>query len=205
MKKSRKKRAPIVLTEGLKSVTQDKSRDDELERLKARLIQFENLRQDEVLNKTFIAFEALSAIAGASLAGKSEDAVRNTWPKTWGDETISVPLPLVLELRDAWLLYRTQDFNQSLGEAFRVEGRGQGKKPMKDVLANLDAARRHANDVEIAYIAHNNGGAEASLEQVYEEIADAEGIAPETVKRHHRTHKEKIREQLIEKGVLKGS
>lgn len=203
MKKSRKKRAPIVSTEALKSWKQDTSRDEELVRLTARLIQLEKLKQDKVLNSTFIAFEALSAFAGLSLE-KSEDALRNTWPEAWGDETICVPLPLVSALRDAWLSYRTPDANQSLGESFRVEGRGQGRKPMKDVLTNLDAARRNANEAEIDYLASNNGGAGMSLEQAFEELSEPRGIAPETVQKQHRKHKEEIRKGLKERGVLKG-
>jgi hypothetical protein len=204
MKKSRKKRAPKILIEEVKARKQDTSRDFELERRAARFVILEKLMQDKVLNVQFIALESLSAIASDYLAGKTEEAIRKTWPQSWGDETICVPLPLVLALSDAWASYRAPDSNQSLGEAFHIEGRGQGKPPMKDALSNLNVARRHANDVEIAYIAHNNGGAGASLEQVYEEIADAEGIAPETVKKHHRKHKEEIRNILIEIGVLKG-
>lgn len=171
----------------------------------ARLLQFENLRHDKVLNTQFIALEALSAIAGASLAGKSEEAVRATWPEPWGDATISVPLPMVLALGRAWLSYRSPNSSQSLGEAFRIEGRGQGKTPMKDVLANLDAARRNANDVEAAYLASNTDSVGISLEQAFDEIAEAQGIAPETVKKHHRKHKDEICKGLEGKGILKGS
>ena len=76
---------------------------------------------------------------------------------------------------------------------------------MKDVLANLDAARRNANDVEAAYLASNTDSVGISLEQAFDEIAEAQGIAPETVKKHHRKHKDEICKGLEGKGILKGS
>ena len=48
-----------------------------------------------------------------------------------GSETISVPLPLLIALRDAWDTYRSADGSVSLGESFHIEGKGQGKSKMK--------------------------------------------------------------------------
>ena len=57
MKKSRKKRAPKVSTDALNSWKQDATRDDDLEKLSVRLLQCEELRQEQVLNTPFIALE----------------------------------------------------------------------------------------------------------------------------------------------------
>jgi len=205
MKIQRKKRAPKVSTEALRSWKQGASRDADLEQLSARLLQFEKLRQEQVLNTPFIALEALSALAGASLEGKSEEAVRATWPEAWGDADIKVPLSLILALSHAWLSYRNPSSQKSLGEAFRVEGGGQGKAPMKDALTNLDAARRNANDVEATYLALNIDNNGQSLEMVIETIADERGSTPETERRHHRKHREALRKGLKDRGILKGS
>lgn len=205
MKRTRTKRAPKISTEQLNSGKQEKLGDIDLEQLSARLINLEKLRQDKLLNTPFIALEALSALAGAILAGKSEEELRNTWPGHWGDAAISVPLPLVLALREAWSSYRAQDSSQSLGEAFRIEGRGQGKTPMKNALSSLDAMRGNANHVEATYLASNAGEAGLSLEQVIEEISEVQGLSPVTVKKHHQEFKKEIRQKLANKGLLKGS
>ena len=103
MKKSRKKRAPKVSTDALNSWKQDATRDADLEKLSVRLLQCEELRQEQVLNTPFIALEALSALAGASLEGKSEEALRTTWSEAWGYADINVPLSLIFALSHAWL------------------------------------------------------------------------------------------------------
>ena len=205
MKKSRKKRAPKVSTDALNSWKQDATRDADLEKLSARLLQFEELRQEQVLSTPFIALEALSALAGASLEGKSEEAVRTTWPEAWGDADIKVPLSLIFALSHAWLSYRNPSSRKSLGEAFSVEGGGQGKAPMKEVLTKLDAARRTANDVELSYLAANTVSHGISLEEAIETIAETRGSTPETVRKHHRKYREQLRAGLEEKGILKGS
>ena len=81
--------------------------DPELLRLARRFEIFEALRKDGVLNEPFIALEALGAFAGAKAAGRTETDLRSCWAEEWGQETITVPLSLVLAIRDGWSDYKT--------------------------------------------------------------------------------------------------
>lgn len=203
MKKPRRKRAPTIDLDAIASLKAG-THDRDLTRLKSRLADFEELRAQQVLNTPFIALEAISALAGGLVTGKTEAELRSTWPKTWGDETISVPLALLLALRDAWSDYRHAGPGVTLGEAFGIEGaKSQGSHRMKSKLATLDREVKDAIAVELEYLISSLEGKGTALEDVTGEVSGTVGKSAETVGKHHRKHADTLRNKLKKIGVLK--
>lgn len=203
MTKKRKPRAPTVSAVGIKKHI-EAIEDPELWQLANRLEEYERLRKEGLLNTPFIALEALGALAGGIASGRSEDQLRTAWPKEWGNETITVPLPLILALRDVWVDYKQSPSGKTLGEAFQIEGGAQGKHPMKSKIATIDKERKLARDVETIYLQLEKDENPLRLEDAIQTVADENNLSFDTVKQAHRSHRKHIRASLEELEVLKG-
>lgn len=188
----RKPRGPTIDERALKKLKEDIV-DRELFQLSYRLRALEALRQKREINTIFIALEALGAFAGAKTAGRTEIDLQSCWPEEWGTETITVPLPLLLALRDAWANYKAAHSGKSLGEAFQLEGGGQGRPPMKQRLETIDRAVVLANAVESRYLQIEGASDSLSLADVLAEVSEKNQLSVETVKKAHDLHKEIIR------------
>ncbi len=160
---------------------------------------FEQLLTNGQLTTPFIAFEAMGSIVGAYLAGFKYEEIRRTFPPSWGDESITIPLSLLLALRDAWSDYIVAYTGKSMEESFQIHANGVGKRPQKTRLENLQRERHTANKVEIEYLSSDK-----SLDVIYEEVASELGITFGTVEDHHKNHRKRIREQLKSLGILEG-
>lgn len=176
----------------------------ELFRLAYRLEILEELRKAHELNTPFIALEALGALAGGKVAGVSEEGLQSCWPEEWGDQTITVPLSLVLALRDGWHNYKTAPSGVSLGEALKIEGGRQGRKPMKAHLEKIDKARKLARAVESRYLQIEGTPDSMTLDDVVWEVANANDFSFQKVKDAYKVHAKAIRRELETLGVLKG-
>ena len=207
MKHSRKKRTPTLDLDKLKETSSRTRAEEEVPKLKAYLSLLEEMKAEQKLNTPFISMEALARITTANIEGYNEEDVLATRPEAWGNETISVPLPLLIALRDAWDTYRSADGSVSLGESFHIEGKGQGKSKMKGRLEQRLKEHRITNAVEVAYLASGNAGEETnaiSLETAIEQVAEAEKLNADTVRKYHKKHSKYLRGELKNKGLLKG-
>jgi hypothetical protein len=199
----RKPRGPTLSVKGLQN-HKDAVADEELWELNNRLEILERLRKEEKLNTPFIALEALAELSEGVVSRRTERQLRTVWPSEWGNETITVPLKLLLALSEVWGEYRQPENKMTLGEAFEIEGGGQGKHSMKEKLATEKGYIRLARKVEILYIAKEDDEDALTLEEAIEEVAGKEGVAFETVKQAHKKYKKYIRTTLTDVGVLKG-
>jgi hypothetical protein len=199
----RKPRGPKLSVTGLQN-HKDAVADSKLWALNNRLEILERLRQEGKLNEPYIALEALGALSRGVVSGRTELQLRTVWPSEWGNETITVPLKLLLALSEVWGEYRQPENKMTLGEAFEIEGGGQGKHSMKEKLATEKGYIRLARKVEILYIAKEDDEDALTLEEAIEEVAGKEGVAFETVKQAHKKYKKYIRTTLTDVGVLKG-
>ena len=207
MKHSRKKRTPTLDLDKLKETSSRTRAEEEVPKLKAYLSLLEEMKAEQKLNTPFISMEALARITTANIEGYNEEDVLATCPEAWGNETISVPLPLLIALRDAWDTYRSADGSVSLGESFHIEGKGQGKSKMKGRLEQRLKEHRITNAVEVAYLASGNAGEEPdaiSLETAIEQVAEAEELKADTVRKYHKKHSKYLRGEFKNKGLLKG-
>ena len=165
------------------------------------------MKDEQSLNTPFVSIEALARITTARNEGFEEDDVLGSCPDAWGRETIRVPLPLLIALKDAWDTYRSADGSVSLGESFSIEGKGQGKGKMKRKLGQRLKENRITNAVELAYLASGNTGVEPdaiSLEVAIEQVAEIEKLSADTVRKYHKKHSKYLRGELKSKGLLKG-
>jgi len=203
MTKRRKTRAPIVSDEALKEVKEN-IQDRELLQLAYRFEILEELNKAGTINTRFLALEALGALSGGRIEGRAEGDLQTCWPKEWGTETITLPLSLVLALRDGWQDYKKAPKGKKLGEAFKIEGGGQGNPSMKARLATIDRARGLARAVETQYAQVKDDINALPLDEIINQVASAHGVSFETVKSAHKAHRDSIRGTLYELGILKG-
>lgn len=207
MKHSRKKRTPKLNLDQLKETGSQIRSEGEMSELKAYFTLLERMKTERSLNTPFISMEALASITTANTEGYNGNDVLGTCPDAWGRETIRVPLPLLIVLKDAWDTYRSADGSVSLGESFSIEGKGQGKSKMKGRFEQRLKEQRITNAVEVAYIASGNAGEEPdaiSLETAIEQVAETEKLNADTVRKYHKKHYKYLRGELKNKGLLKG-
>jgi hypothetical protein len=138
------------------------------------------------------------------VAGRTEKALQSCWPKDWGGETVTVPLSLLLALRDSWHDYKTAPCGKSLGEALKIEGGGQGNKPMKSRLKTIDRARALAREVECRYLQIEDKSDSLTQDEVLDEVANKQGASFQSVKDAHKAHVSAIRRELEALGIIKG-
>ena len=207
MKHSRKKRTPQLDLDKLKEVGSHIRSEGELGKLTSYFLLLERMERDRGLTAPFIAFEALARITTARTEGYQEEDILKSCPEAWGQQTVSIPLPLLMALRDTWDLYRSADAGVSLGETFGIEGKGQGKDKMKRKFEQRLKESRISNAVELAYISSGNAGEQSdavSLDQAIEQVAEFEGLSVDTVKAYHKKHHKYLRSELKSKDLLKG-
>ena len=203
MTRKRKSRAPVVDQETLKKLKAN-IKDDELLQLAYRMEILEELRKTGTLNTPYIALEALGALSGGLLGGRTEDELQTTWPKAWGNEKITLPLALILALRDGWDNYRQAPTGQTLGEALQIEGGGQGRHPMKAKLATIDRARFLARKIEAIYQRVEGDPNPMHLKDAIFKVASENEVSFEMAEEAHKTHRDDIRNREIDLGILKG-
>lgn len=207
MKLSRKKRTPPLDLGKLQEVGSENRSSGKLTALAPYFLLLEEMKDKRSLNTPFISLEALARITTACIEGYEEDDVLGSYPDAWGRETISVPLPLLIALKDAWDSYRSADVGISLGESFGVEGKGQGKSKMKGRLEQRLKEHRIMNAVELAYLASGNTAEEVdaiSLVLAIEQVAEVEELSAATVRKYYKKHSTYLRGELKSKGILKG-
>ena len=204
---SRKKRTPPLDLGKLQEVGSENKSSSKLTALAPYFLLLEEMKDKRSLNTPFISLEALARITTARIEGYEEDDVLGSYPDAWGRETISVPLPLLIALKDAWDSYRSADVGISLGESFGVEGKGQGKSKMKGRLEQRLKEHRIMNAVELAYLASGNTAEEVdaiSLVLAIEQVAEVEELSAATVRKYYKKHSTYLRGELKSKGILKG-
>ena len=207
MKHSRRKRTPALDVDKLKETSSQIRSEAEIAKLKAYFSLLEEMRVEQNLNTPFISMEALARMTTANSEGYNQDDVLAACPDAWGHETISVPLTLLTALRNVWDTYLSTDGSVSLGESFRIEGKGQGKRKMKARLEQRLKNHRITNSVEVAYLASGNAGEQRdalSLEAAIEQVAEAEKLSTDAVRKIHQEYSTYVRGELKNKGLIKG-
>lgn len=162
-------------------------------------IRFEILdehRRKGDLPTTYITLDALSSIQAARELGFSEAEVRSTWSASWGDQEVVVPAALLNNLKSAWLKYRDAPPGTTLGEAFNLEGGGQGKASARNQQMTRDKHRGLADDVEIVYFQAMLNNKPISEEEAQETVAARLDLSFETVRNAHKKFKPEIRAAL---------
>ncbi len=192
-----KPRAPKVNTEAVHG-----NKGTIIDALGARFRQHEAQREAGQMVTPYIALEALGALVGGRVAGHSDAELRKAWPEAWGEESVTAPIALLAALQQGWLAYMNAPDGMTLGEAFRIEGHGQGRQRLRDMQKGKDRRRGLANEVEIEYLSAGARGKPIPLCNAIEIVAERQGISAETVKAAHREFRDEIRAGLRSIGTL---
>lgn len=97
---------------------------------------------------------------------------------------------------EAWTKYKSSPDGSTLGEAFGVEGGGQGKSPIKKHLAKLNRDTRLSNLVVVEYF-HS----QQSWENAVAIVAEKENVGEATVKRASEAIRKKTVGTFIDRGL----
>ena len=89
-----------------------------------------------------------------------------------------------------------------MGEAFHLEGGGQGKARARQLQMNRDQSMAIAHDVESTYLKAAVKGFPISEEKAVEQVANERNKSFDTVQKSHKRHKKYIRRKLEEVGLI---
>jgi len=174
----------------------------DLDTLSARFRQFEASRKAEELPTTYIALEALAAMSGARISGYSDEELRSTWPETWGGTPVAVPLSLLLALAVPWIKYLGAGPGVTVGEAFKLEGGGQGVQRVKKSQQNADKDRALAIKQIALYVAQGPADQPRSWEWVSDTVAGEQGLSFEKVNEARKAFAPEILKSAAQKGII---
>ncbi|KAA9005945.1 hypothetical protein [Histidinibacterium aquaticum] len=135
------------------------------------------------------SFEILQAIATLySEHGFTNEAIMEHHPiQQWREEGVMIPVPVLNMLVNAWAKYLEGPSGMTMGEAFNLEGHGQGKKPKRERLQNILRERQLARAAIAAYLgagASDAGG--ISKSEAHAIVAERFNVSEDTVKRAHK-------------------
>jgi hypothetical protein len=169
------KRKPLSLTapEGLVK------RQDYLERVLAGLL-------DEVCkhpnDKKLLVYNAFKALA---VTAWDIDQKRPDYPLA---DTVALPFWAVSAIAERWITYERDGVSgQSMGEAFGLEGRGQGRQPFRRIRDTADVERELALRVAARRLA-GPGRMRLTIERCCLEVAGNTGFTVRKVRtawQHH--------------------
>jgi hypothetical protein len=89
-----------------------------------------------------------------------------------------------------------------MGEAFHLEGGGQGKARARQLQMKRDQHRAIANDVYSIYLKAAANGSPISDEEAIEKVANKRNKSFDTIQKSYKRHKRYIRHKLEEVGVI---
>lgn len=170
--------------------------------LRQRFNLLEAERRAGRIEKTFIAFEALTAFCGGRDSGYSDNDLRKAWLPEWGTESVVVPYALLTELALAWVEYHKAPSGKSFGETLGIEGGGQGKSPSREKSKANDAMIARARAVLLEYIDAARAGQPIALDRACEIVAEKFEISFDAVAAAYKKHGKRIKNEMTEIGAL---
>lgn len=175
----------------------------QLLQLSQRFAIYEERRAAGGIPNTFIALEALGALAGAISEGFDTEQIRDCWPTEWGDRTVEVPAVLVATIARAWLDYKNNYDQKSMGQSFKLEAEGSKTRKIVTSSNKSDKDLRLTNAVELEYWGALNDEHPISYETAIELVAKSHGASEEVVRKAHLRTKRTVRNHLIKMGILR--
>jgi len=176
-----------------------------LEGFNSQVVYLLDAAQKGEIPHELVSLEILHGIATLyATHGFSNDAIMDAIPvETWRDEAVSVPLPILVKLMDAWGRYKNAPSGTTLGECLNVEGAGQGRTPARDHLERMRAERKLARAAIAEYLASGTPNSVPMAQSaVFATIAERNGVSADTVKRAYRKWKGHEYTRLRQAGYL---
>ncbi|MFU1478207.1 hypothetical protein ACM25N_11080 [Roseovarius sp. C7] len=153
-----------------------------LEQFSARARQYADLVKAGELPVQYACFDLLSSIYSAIEGGMEGDRITSAYPmKDWQERTVEVPQALLRPIVESWMEYGLG--NKKLGEAFQIEGGGQGKRLIKRLREKADRDIRLSNKVVCLLVDAKHRGAPISQDAAFQTIVEVDGEQYETVRK----------------------
>jgi hypothetical protein len=142
------------------------------------------LLEDSGLPPTAITFEMIQSVLSAFAGGLAHSDIAEGYPvAAWREDTVEIPRAWLQELVVGWQKYKSGPVGSTFGESFGIDGRGQGKQPVRAKLRQLNKELRLSNEAIVEYLAERAEGGQGSWERAYGKVAASEGVSEDTVKR----------------------
>ncbi len=162
------------------------------------------LLDDPNLPKAAVVFEMMQSVFSAFEGGLAHNDIADAYPvAAWQKDTVEIPRAWLGVWIEGWTKYKSGNTGSTLGEAFGVEGGGQGKQPVRERIGQINRDIRLSNKVEIEYRSAQADNCKATWEGAFQAVADDEGVSVDTVKRAHKKHKEAKLQRMEYLGLLK--
>jgi len=175
--------------------------DRELDALADYIANLEQLKKEQKLPTTYVAFEILENIFSGLENGYSAERLLEKLPIELSNNVVPVPAPVIGALLNGWLKYKnseTHDMDHSFG-LLGDETRRPPVSNMKQLNKELNLVRQV---VEIIYNA-NLDGKEITLSKAMGVLSETEEIdvSYETIRKAWYKHREKMNNDLLAKGL----
>jgi len=175
--------------------------DRELDALADYIANLEQLKKEQKLPTTFVAFEILENIFSGLENGYSAERLLEKLPIELSNNVVPVPAPVIGALLNGWLKYKnseTHDMDHSFG-LLGDETRRPPVSNMKQLNKELNLVRQV---VGIIYRA-NLDGKEITLSDAMGVLSETEEIdvSYETIRKAWYKHREKMNNDLLAKGL----
>lgn len=203
MTKIRKPRTPKIDKLAARKL-KDAISDTDLFSTGVRFEYYETLRERGELPTSFIAFEAVAALAGGKNSQRNDEELKSIWPESWGEHGVTIPLKVALTLSSYWRDYRKSKSEFTMGEMLELEGGYKGARRIKSRLDTIDKDLVLAREVEFKYLFGQFEDKPVHLKDAITFVANMHKISFAQVKSAHKFHREFIRNRLREIGVLTG-
>lgn len=162
------------------------------------------LLDDPDLPEAAVAFEMMQSAFSAFEGGLEHNDIADAYPKTaWRKDTVEIPRDWLRVLVEGWAKYKSGNTGSTLGEAFGVEGGGQGRQPIRERMDQINRDIRLSNKVIIEYGSAQADNGSATLDRAFHAVAEDEGVSVDTVRRAHKKRKEATRDRMEYLHLLK--
>ncbi len=142
------------------------------------------LLEDSGLPHTAITFEMIQSVLSAFEGGLAHSDIAEGYPvAAWREDNVEIPRAWLRELVVGWQKYKSGPVGSTFGEAFGIDGRGQGKQPVRAKLRQLNNELRLSKLAHVEYRTEQAEGGQGSWERACSEVAASEGVSEDTVKR----------------------
>lgn len=175
---------PIVIGPKFRSQSGKVSdKEHKLLQMKHHLARLEKLGQDGEINEALIALETVAMTAGAKHEGISDEELRRTWPRSFGDEAVSIPFVVLMKLALGWKDYVDAGAGRTFGEVMGLEGGGQGKQPQKSKLEKVFRDAERVNSVMNEKLQADKSGHPISDREAIERASQKLGQPSDTIEK----------------------
>ena len=148
------------------------------------------LLESHDIPRTAIALEMLQSAFSAFEGGLTHQDLSAGYPlKAWREDTVEIPRAWLRVLVEGWASYKRAPSGTTFGEALELEGGGQGKKKSRQKLSQLNAQIHISNKVLEEYLFARASGQSGSWARACQNVAEAEGVSIDTVKRASKNRK----------------